>query len=99
MDIHCRIASTALIGSSYAQNAEAVATVQSLISVSTIIPQIIAPALGNAMFAFSIQHTNILGGNLFWFILLALGKRLAYASEYRLKPFRFDFSGAFFQAA
>jgi hypothetical protein len=62
-----------------------VATVQSLIGVSHIIPQIIAPALGNAMFAFSIQHTNILGGNLFWFILLALGKRSAYASEYRPK--------------
>jgi hypothetical protein len=76
-----------LIGLSYTQNAEAVATVQSLISISAIVPQILAPAFGNSMFAFSIQHTNILGGNLFWFILVALGKRLAYASEFRLKSF------------
>jgi hypothetical protein len=88
-----------LVATSYAQNADEMATVQSLISVSAIIPQIIAPALGNAMFAFSIQHTNILGGNLFWVILFALGKRLAYALEFRLKSFRFDFSSAFFQAA
>jgi len=99
VDIYHYTASTTIIASNYAQNADALATVQSLISVSSIAPQIIAPALGNAMFAFSIQHTNILGGNLFWFVLLALGKRSAYAPEYRLKSFRFNFSSTFFQAA
>ncbi|PVF98380.1 MFS general substrate transporter [Serendipita vermifera] len=62
-------------------SANAVATVQGLLSVSTIGPQAIAPALATSTFAICIRHPDILYGNVFWvaimiFSLVAFGHSL-----------------------
>lgn len=50
---------------------------------SIILPQAIAPATGTALFAFSIQNSDIMGGHLIWAILLIISKSYVFECSLR----------------
>jgi hypothetical protein len=66
-------ASVMLLLPGHAPTPDSIATVQSLLSVSVIVPQAIAPALGTAAFALAVNHPNFLNGYAFWAATFVLG--------------------------
>ncbi|CAG8445428.1 2067_t:CDS:2, partial [Acaulospora colombiana] len=75
--------------SSLSPSASAVATVQGLLSVSTIAPQALAPALATSTFAICIRHPEILYGNVFW-VAIMIFSLVAFAHSLTLRESTYD---------
>lgn len=73
IEIHST-ASTFLLISEHTRDPYWNATVQAGLQVVIITSQALGPALGGALFAFSVNHQNIVNGYLIWVVTFTLGK-------------------------